>query len=316
MKTRLYPLTFAPIYKETIWGGRDLGSVLARDLPAGLIGESWEIAAHPNGMSVVENGVLAGQTLGELVSVFSEELLGTKGLNDQNKFPLLLKFIHAKEDLSVQVHPDDAYIRQYGTEAWGKTELWYILHAEPEAWIVWGLKPDVSKKQFAQAIQEGGKAIIGCLNKVNVKPGQIYPISAGLIHALGSGVVVAEIQQNSDTTYRVYDWDRLDSHGQPRELHIQQALEVVDFSRDALNFDYQQSRCEEHFKLTILKEPDRLDIHLDDAFQIITILEGSGKIVYDKQIMALQLGRSYLIPASLEQYSLSSSGIVLQCTLP
>lgn len=316
MKTQLYPLGFKPIYKETIWGGRDLGIVLNRELPPGRIGESWEIAAHPHGMSIVQNGPLAGRTLEDLVLFYQEDLLGKRGMNDQNKFPFLLKFIHAKQDLSVQVHPDDAYIRDHGTDAWGKTELWYIVDAEPGAWIVWGLKPGITKEKFTQAISKGAGAIIDCLNQVAVKPGEIYPISAGLVHALGAGVGVVEIQQNSDTTYRVYDWNRLDSMGQPRELHVDKALDVIDFSAHALDPLYQLGRCEKHFVLNVLSKPDSFNVELEQGFQLITILNEQAEISYNDQFMSLSMGESYLIPAALERFSISSKGIVLQCTLP
>lgn len=316
MKPQLYPLTFTPVYKEKIWGGRVLEELLARDLPQGLIGESWDVAAHPHGMSVVDQGPLAGRTLEELVRQYGVDLLGSKGVNDQGKFPLLLKLIDAKQDLSVQVHPDDKYVRQHGQDTWGKTEMWYIVHSEPEAWIIWGLRPGVTKEMFVEAIEQGGEGIMDCLNKVYVKQGELYPISSGLIHALGAGVVVAEIQQNSDTTYRVYDWDRLDDQGQPRELHVEQALEVIDFSVEAIDPQYQFSRCEEHFKLNILKQPKDLTLELGDGFQILTSLQGVAEIEYNGQIARLSVGQSCLLPANLGRCTLSAEGVVLQSTLP
>lgn len=314
MQTKLYPLSFEPIYKERIWGGRALERVLGRMLPAGQIGESWEVAAHAHGMSVVKDGPLKGQTLENLVALYQENLLGVRGLNDQGRFPLLLKFIHAEEDLSVQVHPDDLDNRDSGEDA--KTELWYIIDAKPGAWIVWGLKRGVSHEQFAHAIAQGGAAIVECLNKVAVKPGEVYPISAGLVHALGAGVVVAEIQQNSDTTYRVYDWDRLDSQGQARELHVDKALAVIDFSDQALSLSYQLARCAKHFKLTVLENVQDLLIELEAGFQILTCLQGTATITYLDQTIVMKKGESYLMPACLGSFVCSSSGVVLQYTLP
>lgn len=148
MRHDLYPLTFFPIYKETIWGGRQLARVLGRALPPGLIGESWDVAAHKNGTSVVDRGPLAGRNLAELVEDYGDELLGRAAV--WGRFPLLLKLIDAHQDLSVQVHPDDEYVRALGVETWGKSELWYILHSEPGAWIIWGLRPGVTKDQFAR----------------------------------------------------------------------------------------------------------------------------------------------------------------------
>lgn len=316
MKNELYPLTFGPIYKEKIWGGRVFAELFGRELPQGLIGESWDVAAHPHGMSVVDRGALVGQTLEELVRIYGAELLGSKGVNDQGKFPLLLKLIDAKQDLSVQVHPDDDYVRHHGREAWGKTEMWYIVHSEPGAWIIWGLRSGVTKEEFSAALQEGGQAILSCLNKVPVQPGELYPISSGLIHALGAGVVVAEVQQNSDTTYRVYDWDRVDDRGQPRDLHVEQALEVIDFSPQALDRSYQFRRCEEHFGLHVLYQPRDITLDLTDGMQILTSLEGTAQITHAGQLTILASGQSCLLPASLGCCKISAQGVVLQSTLP
>lgn len=316
MAQDLYPLRFHPIYKEKIWGGRRLEDVLGRDLPSGRIGESWDVAAHDNGISVVQEGPLAGKTLSQLVSEYGEDLLGSAVSSTQGRFPLLLKLIDANQDLSVQVHPDDAYVRQHTDEAWGKTEMWYIIHSEPGAWIVWGLRPGVTKQEFVRAIQEGGHKLVTCLNKVSVKPGELYPISAGLVHALGAGVLVAEIQQNSDTTYRVYDWERVDDEGRPRDLHVERALEVIDFSPAGLDRGQQLSRCEQHFQLDILDQPQCLVVDLKNGFQILTALECQAQIVWNGETTLLLPGQSCLLPACLQRYELHAQGVVLKSTLP
>lgn len=316
MLQELYPLIFQPIYKEKIWGGRLFETILDRDLPEGLIGESWDTAAHEHGTSVVLNGPLTGQDLEHLVKIYGEALLGPGGMNPEDKFPLLLKLIDANQDLSVQVHPDDAYVRRHTSETWGKTEMWYIIHSEPGAWIIWGLRPGVTKDQFAKAIEAGGEEILACLNKVPVKPGELYPISAGLVHALGAGVVVAEIQQNSDTTYRVYDWDRLDASGVPRDLHVKEALDVIDFSGAVLEREYQLGRAAEHFVMNVLQEPEGLSLDLGQAFQILTILEAPAEIVWNGKVTSLLPGQSCLLPASLGHIILNAQGVVLQSTLP
>lgn len=316
MHKELYPLTFYPIYKDKIWGGRLLERILLRDLPAGLIGESWDVAAHEHGNSVVEQGPLAGKSLEQLVIAYGEALVGKKGLSSGGRFPLLLKLIDANQDLSVQVHPDDLYVRKHSSEIWGKTEMWYIVHSDPGAWIIWGLRPGVTKEEFTQAIAQGGDAILACLNKVEVQPGELYPISAGLVHALGAGVVVAEIQQNSDTTYRVYDWDRLDDQGQSRELHVDHALATIDFSPQALDRSYQLERCAQHFKLNVLNQPQNLSIDLDDEFHILTALGSFAEIYWNQTITTLAPGQSCLVPASLGNYTLKARGVVLQSMLP
>lgn len=314
MRPELYPLTFHPIYKEKIWGGRRLEQILGRALPPGSVGESWDVAAHPHGTSVVERGPLAGKNLVELMEEYGEELLGS-AVPASGRFPLLFKLIDAQDDLSVQVHPHDDYAQAQG-EPWGKTELWYIVHSEPGAWIVWGLKPGVTKGQFAQAIEEGGQAILACLNKVPVRPGEIYPVSAGLVHALGAGCLVAEIQQNSDTTYRVYDGDRVDAQGQSRELHIQEALDVIDFSPRALDGGYQLARCSRYFHFAVLDKPQGLLLELEDRFQVLTALGGRAEIRCQGSVSELAAGQSCLLPAALGSCWLQAEGVVLQSSPP
>ena len=305
-ENKLYPLKFHPIYKEKIWGGRRFEGLFGRSLPQGLIGESWDVAAHPHGTSVVAEGPLQGWDLGQLVRGYGHDLV------DEERFPLLLKLIDANQDLSVQVHPDDAYVRRQTAEAFGKTEMWYIIHSEPGAWIIWGLRPGVTKKEFSAALHKGGAELLACLNKIQVQPGEIYPISAGLVHALGAGVVVAEIQQNSDTTYRVYDWDRLDGEGQSRELHVEQALDVIDFSPEALDRDYQFARCHQHFQMEVLTRPQGVELHLKSGFQILTALVSPAEILWAEGTSVLRPGESCLLPPLLGNCTLLSGGVVLQ----
>lgn len=308
MRQSLYPLTFNPIYKEKIWGGSRFQDLLGRSLPEGSIGESWDVAAHPNGTSVVATGSLAGKNLIQLVKEYGKELI------EEEEFPLLLKLIDAQQDLSVQVHPDDSYVRRNTNEFWGKTEMWYIVHSDPGAWIIWGLRPGVTKEELAGAVKRGGTAILACLNKVPVKAGELYPISAGLVHALGAGIVVAEIQQNSDTTFRVYDWDRVDNSGQARELHIEQALETIDFSPEALDPSYQLSRCREHFQLNVLEKPQDQPLEFQQGFQILTCLGAPATLSWTGGITHLVPGQSCLLPASVGPCTLSSAGVVLHST--
>lgn len=316
MQEKLYPLLFRPIYKEKIWGGRTLKALFGRALPPGKIGESWDVAAHPNGMSVVQAGPLAGRSLGELFETCPDELVGHKRPDPQDRFPLLLKLIDARDLLSVQVHPHDSHLQGQSGEVFGKTELWYVVDCEPGAWIIWGLRSGVTKEDLERALREGGEAILECLNRILVRPGELYPISSGLVHALGAGVVVAEIQQNSDTTYRLYDWERLDEKGRARQLHQEEALEVIDFSPSVLERCYQFSRCEEHFKLEVLERPSLSVRAGGGACRIFTALGGPAQILWEGGRTVLPPGRSCLLPACLKSFELSSSDVVLQSSLP
>ena len=221
---QIYPLSFEPVFKDYIWGGRNLQTKLGRALPAGAVAESWEIAAHPNGQTTVAAGPLAGYTLGALQERLGERLLGQAAAS--GNFPLLIKLLDANRWLSVQVHPDDAYAHEHAGEP-GKTELWIILHAEPGAELIYGLKAGVDRERLAQAAATG--AIERMLHRVPIRAGDAVYLPAGTVHALGPGAIVAEIQQNSDTTYRLYDWGRAAADGHPRPLHLQQALDVIDW---------------------------------------------------------------------------------------
>ena len=220
----IYPLSFIPVFKDYVWGGRNLETALGRELPEGPIAESWEIAAHANGQSRVATGPMAGSTLEEIQRRWGEQLIGDAVETDS--FPLLIKLLDSNSWLSVQVHPDDAYAQEHAGDL-GKTELWVILHAEPGAEIIYGLKAGVDRERFAQSAATG--AIDSMLHRIPIRTGDAVYIPAGTVHALGPGAIVAEIQQNSDTTYRLYDWGRTEAGGRSRPLHVQQALDVIDW---------------------------------------------------------------------------------------
>ena len=226
----IYPLSFEPVFKDYIWGGRNLETKLGRVIPEGIVAESWEISAHPNGQTRVASGPLTGWTLGALHERLGERLAGRRAdvleADGSRTFPLLIKLLDANHWLSVQVHPDDAYAREHAGER-GKTELWIILHAEPGAELIYGLKAGAGRTLFAEAARAG--SIEAMLHRVPVQTGDAVYVPAGTVHALGPGVIVAEIQQNSDTTYRLYDWGRSGADGKARPLHIQQGLEAIDW---------------------------------------------------------------------------------------
>lgn len=221
----LYPLTFRPIFKERVWGGRSLDRLYRKPLPAGQrIGESWEISDRPGDVSVIDNGPLAGKDLHWLVMHHRSELLGAVRLQ-RGRFPLLLKLLDARRKLSLQVHPPAAKARRLGGEP--KTEMWYVADAAPGARLYVGLRRGVTRAEFERKISIG--EVAGCFHQLPVRSGDAMFLPSGRVHAIGAGLVLFEIQQNSDTTYRVFDWNRRGLDGRPRELHVAQALASLDF---------------------------------------------------------------------------------------
>lgn len=230
MAETLYPLIFEPVLKDYIWGGRSLEK-LGRRLPPGKTAESWEIAAHEDGTAVVRNGHFAGQPLTAVHQALGLDLIGTNNAwaQERDKFPLLIKLLDANQPLSVQVHPDDNYALKHEGNELGKTEMWVVLHAEPEAAIILGVKSGTTPADFRQAILDGN--LERYLHRIPVKTGDVACVPAGSLHAILGGLIIAEIQQNSNTTYRVYDWNRVGADGQARPLHIDKALDVINFDQ-------------------------------------------------------------------------------------
>ena len=220
----LYPLIFQPRFKERVWGGRTLETMYGKRLPPGVpIGESWEISDRPGDESVIANGPLAGRTLRDLMEECPADVVGNAALAAEGRFPLLCKILDARQKLSLQVHPPER-ARHLGEP---KTEMWYIASADPGSELFVGLKAGVSRTQFEEAIGSGNVA--GCFHRIAVKTGDAMFLPSGRVHAIGAGLVIFEIQQNSDTTFRVHDWNRVGLDGKPRELHVPQSLESIDF---------------------------------------------------------------------------------------
>lgn len=227
-RSELYPLIFDPLYKERLWGGSQLTSVLHRDVPAGKdpIGESWEIVDRDDAQSIVCNGSLAGVKISQLVKHYGKNLLG--GKFSGGRFPLLVKLIDAGQRLSLQVHPDEEACSRIGDGAEPKTEMWYIIAAQKDARIMAGMNPRSTKRQLLELLNS--PEVENQLQVYKSQPGDAYFISAGIIHAIDAGNLLLEIQQNSDTTYRVSDWGRVDSDGKPRELHVAKGMESINFT--------------------------------------------------------------------------------------
>ena len=306
----VYPLTFDPIFKDYVWGGRNLADKLGRPLPEGIVAESWDVAAHPNGSSIVNQGPLRGKTLAEVMALWGEALVGSNSEQALalGKFPLLIKLLDANRWLSVQVHPDDTYGLAHEGE-FGKTEMWVVLDAEPGADIVYGFKPGVTREQYAQEIKEERAA--DSLHRLPVKKGDVIFVPAGAVHALGPGIIVAEIQQNSDTTYRIYDW------GRPRPIHLEQALAVLDFKmvepgpvqpRTLLNEDGLQV---EQLAACPYFETDRITLPPDNAFyglcdgatfELWAVLDGKASIEWEGEPLTLSAVTWALLPAELGEF--------------
>lgn len=318
-----YPLKFKPIYKEKIWGGTKLKDVFKRKLPANKIGESWEIAAHPNGNSVVINGPLKGEALSTLIEKYPEILGKERHLLKTSQFPLLVKILDASDKLSVQVHPDNKYASKYEGE-YGKTEMWYIIDAEPGAKLIYGLKPGTTKTMLAQSINEGN--IEEFLNEVEVKKGDVFFIPSGTIHAIKEGILLAEIQQNSDSTYRVYDWNRKDQKGKSRPLHVKKALNVIKFDTEyskpkslkVKNNNYNRTILTicPYFAIEKIKAIKKYKLKTNNTFFIILPLKGNGKLHHRTEIYTLEPGETTLIPANIKEINITGNLEFLLVYLP
>ena len=313
----LYPFLLDPSLHVKVWGGRKLATVMHKPLPTDEpYGESWEM----HDTAVVANGALAGRTLGDLLGEYGHDLLGPD--NDPAEgFPLLAKLIDANDWLSVQLHPDDAQARRLEGQPRGKTEAWYVIAAEPGAKLVLGLQPGTTPDQMAAAIQNN--TLEALLVYAEVVPGDVLFIRAGTIHALGPGLLIYEIQQSSDTTYRLYDWGRMGLDGKPRDLHIDKGVEVANLdslpgivhtaSRSGQVVDILRER---YFTTQLLQLGENNGPRLDrdtggQTFHILTCLEGAAFITTGGTQIELGEGRSALIPASVGGYLLEGTARVL-----
>jgi mannose-6-phosphate isomerase len=309
----LYPLKFTPICKEKIWGGDKLKELLNKKvgkLPN--CGESWELSGVENEISVVANGFLKGNNLEELIEIYMGDLVGEKAYDQFGiEFPLLIKYIDAKDKLSIQVHPNDELAKErHGT--FGKTEMWYVIHADEGARLVTGFNRPLNKEDYLKYFNNGKLEEI--LNYESVKAGDVFFIPAGRVHAIGGGIVLAEIQQTSDTTYRIFDFNRLDDNGNPRELHTELALDAIDFKfeknyrtsyKTLENVSTTLVECQ-YFTTNILpfsRKVDR-DFTEKDSFIIYMCLEGEYTFNWDEGSVVVKKGETILVPAMINTFSL------------
>lgn len=306
----MYPLKMMPVFKDNIWGGKRLKEEYGKNTPYEITGESWEVASHKNGESTVGNGEYAGKTIKELTSLLKESFLGDKVyMGDEEKFPLLVKFIDAKESLSVQVHPDDDFARENENGELGKTEMWYIMDASVGAGILYGFKEEITKDEFKESIENN--TLLDYTYFAKCKKGDSFFIPAGTLHAIGEGILIAEIQQNSDTTYRVYDYNRKDANGNTRELHIEKAVEVTSLcpakALEKAN-DNVIADCE-YFKVEKLVVNNSLKWTVDKSrFEIIIVCDGKVRI----NGIEFKKGETALIPAYIGEIELIGDAEILK----
>ena len=322
-----YPLQFQPEFKERVWGGRALEQ-FGLTPPEGHIGEGWMIADHANGTTKVINGPLAGKGLDEVREQLGTSWLGTKGVSEKGgRFPLLIKLLDCNDDLSVQVHPTDDYKALPPGEL-GKTEMWYVLDAKPGAHIIYGLNEGVDREGLRKALENG--TVMDTLRQVPVEAGDTFFIPAGTVHALCAGVVVAEIQQNSDTTYRIYDYNRPGLDGKPRELHVEDSLNVTAYegagattmkTSNTVPGEWLQLASCPYFVVEKGVVTERWDLSTTpDSFTILVVCEGEGALEWsgseEGEQLTLKAGQCYLLPANLGNYTLSGNTTVLRSYLP
>ncbi len=310
----LYPVRFDPIFRRYLWGGRRLETVLGKTIGEGdNYAESWEVVDHDEDQSIVAFGLLKDVTLRELVSTRGQELFGRH--HPQERFPLLLKFLDCNRVLSVQVHPDDERARRLDPPDLGKTEAWVVLHADPGSVIYAGLKQGVGRAALDEAIETGTAE--SCLNSFEPNAGDCVFIPAGTVHALGAGLVVAEIQQASDTTFRLYDWNRVDADGNPRQLHVEQGLGVTDFHRGPVPAQSPQPTDLSHVHRLVASDKFVLDrwcfsdtqtIGGDDRFHVLAVLDGAVSVEGDPCDQPLARGQVALLPACAGNVRLDPHG--------
>ncbi|MEK6793420.1 MAG: type I phosphomannose isomerase catalytic subunit [Spirochaetota bacterium] len=313
-----YPFKFKPILKEKIWGGNALAGDYGKAFdPSMKIGESWEVSTVPEDESMVSNGQLAGESLEDLIVEYKELIVGERVFKEHKyEFPLLIKFLDATEKLSVQVHPANKYARAHG-QRFGKTEMWFILSAAEHAKLIVGLKPGTTKDELVQAL--GDKTITTVLNYLPVKAGDVIYLPAGRVHAILEGIVLAEIQQTSDLTYRLYDWDRVDDAGHLRELHIPESLENINFNDTEPVMLAKTFSAQTGFETASVIANDYFsveEIHnsgvrskyeaitaMKESFEILMAVGGEGNILHPKGMEPFAKGETLLLPAALGEYT-------------
>lgn len=316
-----YPILFKPILKERIWGGNKLKTVLNKSNVTNTTGESWEISSVENEISIILNGIYQDTNLTQLINDFPMETLGTSVFKKFGKeFPLLFKFLDAKQELSIQVHPNDALAKKRH-QSFGKTEMWYVIQAEENAKIIVGFKEKSSPEEYLHHLEN--KTLLKILNEIVVKKGDVFLLESGTIHAIGAGIVIAEIQQTSDITYRVYDWDRIDSHGNARELHTDLALEAINYNTTNTKKEYNKTLNVSNlavdcpfFTTKIIPLQGEIIFKTNkQSFTVLMCTDGDFELHYNNQTEQYNIGDTILIPAFLTDFKLTGKATILEISL-
>lgn len=315
----IYPMFLEPVYKNYIWGGTRIKNNLQKNTPYEKTAESWEISANKNGQTIIKNGAYKGKTITELFnSNLKDTIFGTK-CNEMDVFPLLIKFIDAENNLSVQVHPDDEYAKKFENDI-GKTEMWYIMDCQDNCELILGLDEKVTNENKSELLTQ--KNIEGYLKKVKIHKGDIIYIPSGTVHAILSGAFICEIQQNSDITYRLYDWNRVGADGKPRELHLQKALDVIKVKTDA-SINTTPSIEGKHrilefskFKVDKIKVNNEFtDTINNESFCTMNVVNGKGTLIYKEETFELKIGDGFILPANLGEYKIQGNLEILETYL-
>lgn len=318
MKPTLYPLQFEPILKDRIWGGEKLKTILNKPITSKITGESWELSTVEGDVSVVSNGTLKGKSLMELINEAPDEILGTEVYKNFGKqFPLLFKYLDAREDLSIQVHPNDKLAKERHN-SFGKTEMWFVTQADADARIIVGFKEDSSKEEYLKHLHDN--TLVSILDDVKAKAGDVFFLETGTVHAIGAGLVVAEIQQTSDITYRLYDFDRVDAQGNKRELHVDLALDAINYNKVETQKKYETKPntsnvvvdCP-YFTTNFLPLENRLEVSKSgETFTVYMCIEGSFEISYDGFKQTYIKGDTVLVPAEINAFILDGNASILE----
>lgn len=315
---KLYPLQFEPILKDRIWGGTKLKTYLNKPIASEITGESWEISTVENDVSIIANGVFKGKSLNELINDFPEQVLGTKVFEQFGKqFPLLFKYLDAREDLSIQVHPNDELAAKRHN-SFGKTEMWYVMQADDEARLIVGFKEKSSSEEYIKHLEN--KTLLNILDTKKVKKGDVFFLETGTVHAIGAGTVIAEIQQTSDITYRLYDFDRVDANGNTRELHVDLALEAINYDKVEAQKEYLKIEntsnevvdCS-YFTTNFIPLNGNLNVNKNqNSFTVYMCVDGDFELILNEEKCNYKKGDTVLIPASLTDFQLSGKASLLE----